>query len=94
MSIESRFHSIQEKLQLLLKQHARLKKENRQLRRELEQVQQNEQAYLKQIEELQQQAVILKQATGQMNDEDKKDLEKMINQYLRDIEKCIVYLSQ
>ena len=46
------------------------------------------------MEELQQQIAILKVASGQLNEKDKKEFEKKINQYIREIDKCISYLGQ
>jgi len=45
-------------------------------------------------EELQQQVGILKLASGEMDEKDKKQFERKINQYLREIDKCISFLSQ
>ena len=94
MTEESRFHSIREKLQQLLKQHLRLKKENAQLKQELERCQQTEQAHLQRIGELKQQVDVLKLAAGTMNEKDKKEFEKKLNQYIKDIDKCIDFLSK
>jgi hypothetical protein len=47
-----------------------------------------------QIDELKQQAAILKFAAGQMNERDKKEFETTISRYIRQIDKCITYLSQ
>lgn len=94
MSVDQQFNIINEKLQQLLKNHARLKRENERLREELrEQKQLNDQA-TQTIDEFYQQMAILKMAAGTMSDKDKKDFEKKVNQYIRDIDKCIAYLSQ
>ncbi|HMX78942.1 MAG TPA: hypothetical protein PLG91_01435, partial [Ferruginibacter sp.] len=47
-----------------------------------------------QVEMLKQQVGILKAAAGNMNEADKKEFEKTINRYLRDIDKCIGILSE
>jgi hypothetical protein len=49
---------------------------------------------LQRIDELQQQVAILKMAAGEMSEKDKKDFERKINQYIKEIDKCISYLSQ
>ena len=46
------------------------------------------------IEELQQQVSILKLAAGEMSDKDKKTFERKLNQYVKEIDKAIAYLSQ
>jgi hypothetical protein len=45
-------------------------------------------------EELQQQVSILKMTSGDLSDKDRKDFERKINQYIREIDKTISYLSQ
>jgi hypothetical protein len=46
------------------------------------------------IAQLQQQVGILKSATGQMSESEKKAFEKIINQYIRELDKCIGLLSE
>ena len=93
-SIDQQFTIVNEKLQQLLKQVARLQKDNERMKTELDEARQKEQAGLQRIDELQQQTAILKYAAGEMNEKEKKDFEKKINQYLREIDKCIAFLSQ
>lgn len=94
MSVDQQFNALAEKLQLLLKIVARLQKENERLKGELQGAREKEQAAFLRIDELQQQTAILKYAAGEMDEREKKDFEKKINQYLREIDKCIAYLSQ
>ena len=94
MAVDQQFNTLHDKLQQLLKQHTRLQKENERLREELQQAKDHESACHQKMEELQQQITILKVASGEMNEKDKKEFEKRINQYLREIDKCITFLSQ
>lgn len=94
MTVDQQFNIINDKLQQLLKQQARLKKENERLRQELEQCKETENNYQQKIEDLSQQISILKLAGGDMNDKDKREFEKKINQYIREIDKCIAFLGQ
>ena len=94
MSLDNQFNTINEKLQQLLKQQGRLKKENEKLRAELEDCRTKESAYLQKVEELNQQIHIVKLAAGEMPEKDKKDFERKINQYIREIDKCIAFLGQ
>ena len=94
MSVDPQFNVIGDKLQLLLKAVSRLQKENERLKTELQSAREKEQAAYQQVAELQQQTAILKYAAGEMNEKEKKDFERKINQYLREIDKCIAYLSQ
>jgi len=94
MSVDQQFTTINDKLQLLLKTLKRLQKENERLKSNLEQANQKESAAKQSIEELQQKSSILKLASGEMSDKDKKNFEKKINQYIKEIDKCIAFLSQ
>jgi DNA repair exonuclease SbcCD ATPase subunit len=93
MTVDNQFNTLIEKLQLLLKNINGLKKENAKLKSELETTKSREMAARQKIEELQQQASILKMAAGDMNEKDKREFERKINQYIKDIDKCIVFLS-
>jgi chromosome segregation ATPase len=94
MSIDQQFTAINDKLQLLLRAMNRVQKENEKLKSDLEQAKQKESTAKQSIEELQQQSSILKLASGDMSDKDKKNFEKKINQYIKEIDKCIAFLSQ
>lgn len=94
MTLDQQFNGINEKLQQLLKQHNRLKKENERLREELEAQKQKEEGLQQTVQELHQQMTILKVASGDMSDKDKRDFERKINQYVKEIDKCIAFLSQ
>ena len=94
MSVDTRFNTIYDKLQQLLKQYNRVKKENEQLKKELEQQKEIELQSKQRIEELHQQISILKLAAGEMDDKDKKEFEKKINRYIKELEKTIAYLSK
>lgn len=94
MSLDNQFNQINDKLQLLLKQQNRLKKENERLRTELEECRAKEPGYQQKINELGEQIYVLKLSAGEMSEKDKKDFEKKINQYIREIDKCIAFLSQ
>ena len=94
MSVDQQFTTLADKLQLLLKMVARLQRENERLKEDLQGARARELAAQQRLEELQQQAAILKYAAGEMDEKEKKDFEKKINQYLREIDRCIAYLSQ
>jgi hypothetical protein len=94
MTVDQQFTILNDKLQQLLKQYGRLQKENERLRDELNQQKQKEMSTLQKVEELQQQVGVMKMATGEMSERDRKDFEKKINQYIREIDKCISFLSQ
>lgn len=94
MSLDRQFNTINEKLQLLLKQHGRLQKENERLKEELRLAVQRETAAQQGAESMKQQLNILRVSSGEMNEADKKEFEKKINQYIREIDRYISFLSQ
>jgi len=94
MSLDQQFNIINDKLQQLLKQHNRLQKENERLKEELQQSKTLETITQQKMEEMQQQITILKVASGELNEKDKRDFERKINQYIKEIDKCISFLSQ
>jgi Ni,Fe-hydrogenase I large subunit len=84
---------IQEKLQALIKSQQLLRKENVKLQQELSNAQKKVTEQQHNLDELRQQVSILKAASGQMNDHDKKEFEKRINSYIKEIDRCISLLS-
>lgn len=93
MTLDQQFNIVNDKLQQLLRQYGRLQKENEKLKQELLEAKDREQQTREKIENLQMQVSILQVASGEMNDKDKKTFEKKINQYIKEIDKCIAYLS-
>lgn len=92
--LEQHIQRINEKLQQLLKQYRYVQKENDKLKKELTDIRAMHTERSKQIEELEQKVSILKTATNYMGDDDKKDLEKRLNHYIKEIDRCIVLLSE
>ena len=91
---EQHLKRIQDKLQQLLKQHTAVQKENNRLKEELQEAKDKIAAQQKNMDELKQQASILKMNTGEMDVSDKKELEKRINQYVKEIDRCIALLGE
>ena len=85
---------IQEKLQQLIKQHHELQKENSQLKRELEKSAKQSSQHLQTIETLKQQVEVLKISSGNWDEHDRKEFEKRINHYIKEIDKCIALFSE
>ncbi len=94
MTVDDQFNIINEKLQQLLRQHNRVKKENEQLRIELEGEKRKYLTTQTKIDDLQQQISIVKLGVGDMNDKDKKEFENKVNSYIKEIDKCINLLSE
>ena len=93
-AVENDIKRVYGKLQQLLKQYLMLQKENEKLREEVKQLQENKGQQLERIDQLQIQVSLLKAASSQMNEDDKKVFEKKISQYIKDIDKCITMLSE
>jgi chromosome segregation ATPase len=91
---EEQIKRIHEKLQQLLKQHAGLQRENQSLREELEHTQKQVSQYQERAEGLKQQVSILQLGNGQMSEDDKKEFEKKINTYIKEIDRAIAMLSE
>ena len=85
--IEQQLSSIHQKLQNLLKQYQLLQKENTQLKKELE----KNKAQLT-TQENTQQATFKLNSNGK-TDEEKVALEKRIDKYLAEIDKCLLLLN-
>lgn len=46
------------------------------------------------IDELEMKLTAIQTVTGQLNETDRKDVEKRINRYIREIDRCIALLSE
>jgi regulator of replication initiation timing len=93
-AVEENINRVYNKIQQLLKQYYLLQKENEKLRLSVETLQSTHQQDTEKIHQLTQQVSILKSAAGQMEEPDKKVFEKQINQYIKEIDKCIGLLSE
>ncbi len=93
-STEQHLKRIQNKLQLLLKEHIAVQKENAKLKEDLKDAEQKIVTQQKNMDQLKQQVSILKVTSGDMSAADKKDFEKRINGYLKEIDRCITMLGQ
>ena len=82
------------KLQQLLRQYQLLQKENEQLKGVIQELKISKENELLRISQFEQQVGILKSAAGKMNETDRKLYEKQINQYIREIDKRVAWLSE
>jgi septal ring factor EnvC (AmiA/AmiB activator) len=92
--LEEHIQRINEKLQQLLKHYRASQKENEKLKKEIADIRGLQVEKIRQMEELEQKVAILKTATNNMNDEDKTALEKRLNYFIREIDRCIATLSE
>ncbi len=85
---------IQEKMQLLLRNYQLTQKEIERLKEELENANKQMANFQENVDSLKQQVSILKLNAGEMNEADKKEFEKKLNQYIREIDRCIAMLGE
>lgn len=91
---EQQLKRIQDKLRQLLKQHSALQKENKLLQEELKETKEALAIHQKNADELKQRVDVLKLAAGEMGEADKKEFEKKLNAYIREIDRCITLLGE
>lgn len=82
------------KLQTLLKQHEALQKQHAKQQETISQLEKEREAQQQKIKLLEEQQYILKSAAGNMSAAEKKDFDKIIVRYIREIDKCIALLSE
>ena len=92
--VEKQLKRIQDKLQQVLKDHSALQKENLRLKEELDKNRTQSFANQQNIEGLKQQVEVLKITSGDWEEGDKKEFEKRINSYIKEIDRCIALLSE
>jgi hypothetical protein len=85
---------IQEKLQGLQKQYQQLARENERLTQDLKSNQEKDRLQQHRIVELEKQLELSKAIRSDMTENDRQALDKRINQYLREIDKCIALLNE
>jgi len=93
-AMQEQIERINEKLKVLLKKYQALQKEKEKIKLDLDNRNGKEKEWREKTESLQQQVEILKASTGQMDDAFKKEFEKRINQYLKEIDRCIALLGE
>ena len=91
---EEQLKILNEKLQLLVKKFAMLKKENTSMATALNESQIQEKASQEKISRLEMETSILKASAGKMDDKERVDFEKQINHYIKDLEKCMTMLNK
>jgi predicted nucleic acid-binding Zn-ribbon protein len=92
--LDENIKRINNKLHQLMKQYHQLQKENERKSNEIKELKELKENQSQQIATLQQQLMILKSAAGEIKEKDKKEFEKHINQYIKEIDKCIGWLSE
>ena len=91
---EIQLKRVHEKILLLLKQYQVLQKENERLKDELKKMNIRYETISHDAEKYRQQAEVLGITGRGMEESDKKMLEKRLNKYVREIDKCIALLQE
>jgi hypothetical protein len=93
-ALENDIKRVNTKLQQLLKQYLLLQKHNESMNIALSDLKKLSEKQLGDINRLQTQVSILKSASGEMNEVDKKSFDKQLGQYIKEIDKCIALISE
>ncbi|HEV3221523.1 MAG TPA: hypothetical protein VGZ90_01525 [Puia sp.] len=91
---EIQLKRVHEKILLLLKQYQVLQKENERLKDDLKKMSLRYENISRDAEKYRQQAEVLRLTGRGMEESDKKMLEKRLNKYVREIDKCIALLQE
>lgn len=91
--INDHIKNVNSKLQLLLKQYQAMQHENEQLQKTIANFSVSDKLQKETIAAMKQEQLILKASIDKMDEKEKKELEKKINGYLKNIDKCISLLS-
>ncbi len=94
MDLDDQIKIFQEKLQAMLKKFVVIQKENSNLKQDLEKCKKNLAEKEIQVEALQQKVDILHMTSISMDETSRKELNKRIQTYIDDIEKCIQSLKK
>ena len=92
--LEEHIKRINEKLQIVLKRHASLQKENMRLKKEVDETKKKAEEQAAQLDLLTQRIEVLKASKGAMTEEEKKAFEKRLRQYIKEVDKCITFLNE
>ena len=91
---EQSLKRINDKLQQVAQRYQLLHKENQQLNRDIKVLKEKEVAREKKISDLELKIAAFKTATGRLDDSEKKEIDKRLNHYIREIDRCIALLSE
>lgn len=94
MSAHEHLERIRNKMQVLIKQYQSIEKENEKLKADIEKKHALEQELKERTLVLEQQLNIVKASSGQLDEASKKDLEKQLNLYIKEIDRCITMLNE
>jgi chromosome segregation ATPase len=85
---------IQQKIQRLLKAYNMLLSEKKDLLKKVEELKNQKEQQTILIDELQQKLQLLKAAKSELSEDEKKAFEKRLTEYIKEVDRCIVMLSE
>jgi chromosome segregation ATPase len=92
--LEANLKRILDKVQQLMRRSKAMQQESDRLRRTLTETEEKLKQAQEQINLLRLQLDVLKMNAGELNTADKKEIEKKLNGYLKEIDRCIALLSE
>ena len=92
--LQDQLKRVTEKLQQVVQRYHLLQKEHEQLSREVTALRDKEKARIIRIDELEMKMTALQSVTVQLSETEKREVEKRINRYIREIDRCIALLSE
>lgn len=94
ISLEATLKRILDKLQQLMRRHKAQQQENERLSRTLRETEEKLKQTQEQVQLLRTQLDVMKLNAGELQAADKKEIEKKLNGYLKEIDRCIALLSE
>ncbi len=91
--LEIRFRKVFDKFQQLLKNHQALQRENEKLRNAIAALKKEQEEMREAAEKIKLERDVLKMSAGSLDDKEKKELDRQLSRYIREIDKCIAQLS-
>jgi chromosome segregation ATPase len=92
--LEANLKRILDKVQQLMRRSKAMQQESDRLRRTLTETEEKLRQAQEQTNLLRMQLDVLKMNAGELNTADKKEIEKKLNGYLKEIDRCIALLSE
>ncbi|TXT34099.1 MAG: hypothetical protein FD136_515 [Chitinophagaceae bacterium] len=92
MDINTHIVQLQEKLQLLIKEYKQLQKDNSKLQKDIAVLHSEQQGRQQQLALMEQRIAAVQLTGANWNDQEKAALQKKIDAYLKEIDKCLALL--
>ncbi|MBX9734270.1 MAG: hypothetical protein K2X37_09410 [Chitinophagaceae bacterium] len=92
LELNASLDELQIKMQELLKAYRQVRKENERLAKELHEVKQQDETAQKKLQELDQKLAAARISNGNWSELEKQALQKKIDTYLKEIDKCMALL--